>query len=275
MDSSKIIHLEKTRKTVQNEPFKDVLAKYRNKAGLKQTELADMLKTSRVTIVNWEAGKTEPTLSNIIRISEILSAPLSELIGVPSSEFPTPEENRLLFSYRHLSDVGKNAVKKMADALLDEECAAKDLYLKTNYMVLPLESVRPAAGSGNEAPEIPPTPIFVRSTPQSRRADCVMQISGDSMEPFYHDGDYVLVQKTNSIDDGEIGIFCYREGFIIKIQKEHKVVSANPDRPFVGRFEEMQLVGKVLGTASQDYSEDDRISLNELFADELKKMNTD
>ena len=86
MDSKKIVHLSKSQNSSTIEPFKDVLSKYRNKAGLKQTELADLLNTSRTTILNWEAGKTEPTLSNIIRISEILSAPLSELIGVPSSQ---------------------------------------------------------------------------------------------------------------------------------------------------------------------------------------------
>lgn len=204
MDSNKIIHLEKSLKKTPTEPFKDVLVKYRNKAGLKQSELAEILNTSRITIINWESGKTEPTLSSVIKISEVLSAPLSELIGVPSSEFPTPEENHLLFAYRHLSAVSQNCIKKMADTLFDEECAAKDNYLKSNYIVLPLQAVRPAAGIGNDAPEIPATPIFVKNTALSKQADYMVQISGDSMEPIYHDGEYVLVKKTCGIDDGEI-----------------------------------------------------------------------
>lgn len=57
------------------------------------------------------------------------------------------------------------------------------------------------------------------------------------------------------------------------MQKGRKVVSANPNRPFVGKFEEMQLVGKVLGSAEQGYSNDDLVSLNELFADDLRKYN--
>lgn len=59
--------------------------------------------------------------------------------------------------------------------------------------------------------------IQVPDTPEARRADYALTITGDSMEPIYHDGDAVLVKEADVIDLGEIGIFVVNgEGYIKK-----------------------------------------------------------
>ena len=45
-------------------------------AGLTQKELAEELGISNVTVVNWEKGVTEPTLSQLRKISQLSGIPM-------------------------------------------------------------------------------------------------------------------------------------------------------------------------------------------------------
>ncbi|MBS6264092.1 MAG: helix-turn-helix transcriptional regulator [Clostridium sp.] len=51
-------------------------------AGLTQKELAEILGVSNVTVVNWEKGVTEPSASQLRKISELSKIPL-DFIFVP------------------------------------------------------------------------------------------------------------------------------------------------------------------------------------------------
>lgn len=47
--------------------------------GVKQKWLANKMGVSEVSVSNWVKGKSEPTLKNYQKISEILNIPLTEL----------------------------------------------------------------------------------------------------------------------------------------------------------------------------------------------------
>lgn len=49
--------------------------------------------------------------------------------------------------------------------------------------------------------------IEISDTPEARRADYALTISGSSMEPVYYDGDIVLVKEQETVEMGQIGIF--------------------------------------------------------------------
>lgn len=51
-------------------------------AGLTQKELAEELGISNVTVVNWEKGVTEPTLSQLRKICQLSGIPM-DFIYVP------------------------------------------------------------------------------------------------------------------------------------------------------------------------------------------------
>ena len=51
-------------------------------ARLSQKELADILGVSNTTVGNWEAGTTEPSLSQLRKISELSGIPM-DFIFVP------------------------------------------------------------------------------------------------------------------------------------------------------------------------------------------------
>lgn len=58
------------------------LAAARVNARMTQQELANALNVSKVTVCNWETGKTEPSLSQLILISKLSGIPM-DYIFVP------------------------------------------------------------------------------------------------------------------------------------------------------------------------------------------------
>ena len=61
--------------------FSDKLKELRKKNKLTQQELADKVGTNRVNITKWETGRTEPTLENVVKLSQILDTTTDELLG--------------------------------------------------------------------------------------------------------------------------------------------------------------------------------------------------
>lgn len=58
-----------------------VLKELRKEKKLTQTELASKLDISQKSYSNWESGKAEPTLDNIIKLANILDTTTDELLG--------------------------------------------------------------------------------------------------------------------------------------------------------------------------------------------------
>lgn len=65
-----------------NKEVKIRLAACRANADMNQVEFAEAIGVDRSTIANWEAGKTEPNVSQLRRISEISGIPM-DFIFVP------------------------------------------------------------------------------------------------------------------------------------------------------------------------------------------------
>lgn len=54
-------------------------------AGLTQKALADALNVSESTILKWEKGRTEPTVSQAIAIGEAVGIPYDNIIFLPQN----------------------------------------------------------------------------------------------------------------------------------------------------------------------------------------------
>lgn len=57
--------------------LKEILAE----KGIKQTFIADKLGVSNTTVSLWVLGRTEPTLTNLMKLSEVLGVDVSILIN--------------------------------------------------------------------------------------------------------------------------------------------------------------------------------------------------
>jgi len=61
--------------------FNSMLKTLRKNAGLTQTELAEQLGVSQVTIVHYEQGKKKPEMDKVPKLAKILGVSIEELFG--------------------------------------------------------------------------------------------------------------------------------------------------------------------------------------------------
>lgn len=62
--------------------FKDRLKKLREEKGLTQKKLASLLNYSYTAIANYESGRNQPKISDLIRLADILNVSVDYLLGV-------------------------------------------------------------------------------------------------------------------------------------------------------------------------------------------------
>ena len=135
-----------------------------------------------------------------------------------------------------------------------------------------------AAGPGDYVPEEPPTYVFLRKNTVNARADGIVLVHGDSMEPVYHNGDYVYYIEAETAYPGEDVIVDTDEGAVIKrLDDDMTLYSVNPAIPYPAKNEDNCLIirGKVLGTvhSSDRPSKEDAAILEDLFVDEIREFN--
>ena len=256
--------------------FGNMILSYRTKAGKSQSELADLMNTSRNTVINWEKGKNLPDMAAARQLAVYLNIPLYEFFDISASTIPSSDERRLIHQYRDLSVVGKKVAYEMIKTMAKEEQEARDRHIKEKYIILPLQSTPAAAGTGCPDSEEPPEPFFVKRNRISERADTIIRVSGRSMEPVYFDGDYVYIKFADGADDEEDVVCVYHEGFIIKRYRDRRLFSLNKAYDFGDKHDEdnIHIVGRVLGVLSSNDEPDnsDKDYLDELFSKELREF---
>ncbi|MBP3698857.1 MAG: helix-turn-helix transcriptional regulator [Oscillospiraceae bacterium] len=77
----------------------------------------------------------------------------------------------------------------------------------------------------------------------------VISVGGDSMDPTYHDGDKVFVEKCDSVDVGEVGIFVVNDDVYIKELGNKCLISHNEKyKPIrIGENDSVYCCGRVIG----------------------------
>lgn len=60
--------------------FKDQLSKLRKRKKITQIELANMLGVKQYIISFWEIGRSEPSINQIIKLSDVLDVPIDYLL---------------------------------------------------------------------------------------------------------------------------------------------------------------------------------------------------
>lgn len=258
--------------------FGDVIRKHRTRLKITQNELAEMMNISRNTVINWETDKRKPDYSLIPEICEILGIKTYELFGVPPENNLSALEDRVVNNLRMLSPASRKAIDKMIYTMLNEELYAKDTALKNTYGLFLVRPGMAAAGVGDYVPDSAPTYTFLRKNTVNERADGIVMVDGDSMEPVYHSGDYVYYENAVSAAPGEDVIVDTDDGAVIKrVSADNTLYSVNPDIPYPRKSEQNTLVirGRVLGVvySSDRPAEDEEESLELLFGDKIREFN--
>lgn len=88
---------------------------------------------------------------------------------------------------------------------------------------------------------------LIPDLPEYRKADFAIGVNGNSMEPTYKDGDTLLVEMTEDIAIGEIGIFLVNNESYVKKLGNSELLSLNPESPNITLNETAKCMGKVIG----------------------------
>ena len=98
-----------------------------------------------------------------------------------------------------------------------------------------------------------PESLYVPESAEAEQADFVLSVGGDSMEPTYHDGDKVFVEKRDSIHVGEIGIFVVNSEVYIKELGNKCLISHNEKyKPIrIGENDSVYCCGRVIGIVEE------------------------
>ena len=123
-----------------------------------------------------------------------------------------------------------------------------------NLKIIRLYDFPVSAGHGNFIGD--ETATYTEITTDNRKADYAVKITGDSMEPDYHDGDILLVKSQNTLNSGQLGIFFYDGDTLFKKYRKNKkkisIISLNKNYKIVDIPSNRQLIiqGLVLGKIS-------------------------
>ena len=214
---------------------------------LKQEELAELIGAKSPSAVStWEVGKAKPDCVTLLRICEVLHISPNQLLGFNVNvDTPTSNEWAILHKYRDIDEIGKDAVTAVLDAEYRRVVKPK----KARLLKLDFYNYPASAGTGNFLETETPDEIVVNECAEAEAADYVIPISGDSMEPTYHDGDKVFVEKCDSVEIGEIGIFIVNGEAYIKELGNKCLISHNEAyKPIkLGSSDSIYCCGRVLG----------------------------
>lgn len=218
---------------------------------LKQSDLCNYVGIKYNVFTTWKTRGTEPPARFIIQICDFLGiTPYYLLTGEEKSPSLPDDEQELLSYYNKLPEWEQQRLIGRAAALAEiykEQVKEPDpIQLIPTYYI----SNRVSAGFGEYLEDYEQgKTVYVPDSPESRRADFVLTVSGDSMEPKFHDGDNILVRSQPTVEIGQIGIFDVNgEGYIKKLG-DGQLISLNHRYPNISLKDRYaKCFGLVLGT---------------------------
>lgn len=239
----------------------------RQKYNMEQLELAQRLgRKSSSSISEWEKGRYTPKAGTLNDISTIFNIPLSKLMNEDLTSFEETTLDKITNIASKLEEPRQQVVLDTAKEQYKEQKSEKK-------KVIPLESDSTlpkkettytyydnavSAGTGQYLTDGKQEEVI--ALPVDYDADFVVPVCGDSMEPEFHDCDYVFVKNTYDLYDGDIGVFILDgEAYIkeLRIDEEGAFLhSLNPqysDKPLLAESD-FRIAGKVVGR----YNENDK-----------------
>ncbi len=252
-----------------------------DKQGLKITPIVLECGGNKGSLSGWKNGAM-PNSDIVMKLAVRLNVPTDCLLfGENYNSLSLSEsEKKLIKCFSSLNDFDKCKIIERAETLteLAAERAAQEAEKISKEKKKTVEKSKPItiAPTADEAPEQDEERLIeirhsvykvsagcgfeldegdnwetieISDTPEARRADYALTISGDSMEPVYYDGDIVLVKMQDTVEMGQIGIFILDgSGYIKKYCGDH-LVSLNEDYDDIplSDYEDVRCSGRVIG----------------------------
>lgn len=242
----------------------DNLKAARKKSGKTQKEVAEGIGIGQGTYKNYETGAREPNGETLVAIANYFDVSTDYLLGRPTAQPPTDAlerlfteksfstlEEELLRKYMELPHEARQAVVRFINDATAKALQRKNGTAPQKLLVLKRSLHKVSAGAGYDLNDSDAwETVTVKDTDDSRKADFLLEIEGDSMETTFHDGETVCVQQTPSVEVGEIGVFWVDGcGYIKELGKGCLISHNSSYDPIPLQGTESRCIGRVLGTA--------------------------
>jgi len=239
----------------------------RENQGLTQIELGKIIGVTGSAITNYENETSHPKEAIMYKLIEALKVDANYLfqdcVKLPKEANDiTLSEYDHIKKYRSLDSHGQETVSYILDREAERVAALREqkeyidnlnIFAQKNNTSTPKMRLinyyycLASAGTGQIIFDMPPTKrIEIPDIPKYKKADYAIGVNGKSMEPVYYDGDMLLVEMTESIEVGEIGIFSVDNECYVKKLGENELISLNPDYNNIPLNETAHCMGKVI-----------------------------
>jgi len=167
------------------------------------------VEVSPSAVNKWEHGGSAPNAYQLLAVSEVFGLGGNMDYFMSSSRW----------------ELNAEGLKKLADYRADlvhsgryrPVCPAE-----IEYIDMPVSSLRVSAGTGAFLDEENFETVSFPASTVPEGAQFGVRVSGDSMEPVYHDGQIVWVRRCSRLSPGEVGVFVYDGEGYLKVYGEQE-----------------------------------------------------
>ncbi|MDR0199337.1 MAG: helix-turn-helix domain-containing protein [Streptococcaceae bacterium] len=216
------------------------LTEQREALHLSKYALAKKLDISYASYFAWEKGSKQPNQKNLYKLAEILHVNLLYF----------EEGSEILTNYLQLTKDRQQKSINFVTKELAEQRQGLHLISEPTYAYHVYQKLSAGVGLSYDETERDYDTVYYNKEIHHEMASW---ISGDSMEPRYHDGDVALLAFA-SFDDGQVyAIDWDGNTYIKKVYQEKeglRLVSLNPkySDKFAPYEEDVRIVGKVIAS---------------------------
>lgn len=239
---------------------------FRKSKKMTQSELAEILNTTKQTISRYEKGERKANQDMLFKLCDIFSVTIDDFFPQKQHNTSTPTP-QVLHLDRELKEPQHSAWVNHGENLLKQQDTVENskntvenskntvdephiIYYTYDYYDQPA-----SAGTGQYLNDVQVEQIQL---PVDYKADFVVRIAGDSMKPDYHSGDYIFVKLSVDLTDGDIGVFYYEGNAYIKELRINKtgayLHSLNPDYKDlpITTDTDFRTIGEVIGAYREE-----------------------
>lgn len=192
------------------------ISEARKKRGMTLADISATLeglgvKVSRSAASKWETGETVPSAYQLVALFNALGF----------------EDRISLFMDSYVPVLNDDGLRKVEEYKSDLIASGK--YRPTpkvsriiHYIDMPVSNLAVSAGTGAFLDEGNFEMVSFPEDKVPEGADFGIRVSGDSMEPVYHDGQIVWVQECEQVGIGQVGVFIYDNEGYLKVYNEQE-----------------------------------------------------
>lgn len=250
----------------------------RTQAGLNQADFGKLIGVTRSAICNYENGSRSVGKQVILSICrefgvtedwlrdgtepKFVDQPAFDLGDYVRQRGASDLETQILKAYFELDKDTRQKLLEHFKARLSSMPEGKkagsetvaEAIAETVYFVVPGFISAMSAGTGQPAGSDEPEDLDLTKRPP-HGTSYVASISGDSMEPTYHDGDKLFIRACEEIEVGQIGVFLMDGQQWVKELGDGVLISHNPGYDPIPMRDDIKCQGLVLGVCDESYFE--------------------